>query len=182
MSGRKIQAAVHQALAAMFDRELVVSEWSVRKGAADAFNDTASYAPRLDIAVGPFNPTFQNRERDAHTIQNFDHPLVHRLAAEVNRQNHGGIYANRNPRCLLAIEVEHSTSSKHILGGITNASMLGLFGVVIGSAVHIAKVKRIHAYACKLKEVEKAHDDMFGNVACFEENEFLRFLRGARGP
>jgi hypothetical protein len=80
----------------------------------------------------------------------------------------------------VAIEVEHRTSSKHILGGINNASMLGLLGVVVGSSSHIAKVRRIHEYACKLKQVEKAHDDMFGNVACFEETEFLDFLNAGR--
>ena len=48
---------------------------------------------------------------------------------------------------------------------------------MVDSFAHIAKVRRIHAYACKLKEVEKAHDDMFGNVACFEADEFLRGLR-----
>jgi hypothetical protein len=132
MAAKEIQAAIYEALRSSFDPALVVSEWSVRRGATDTFGDIGSYAPRLDVAVGPFNPTLERREEDADTIRNFDHPLVRRLKAEVYRQNHGGIYRNRNPRCLVAIEVEHSTSSKHILGGVTNASMLGLLGVVIG--------------------------------------------------
>jgi hypothetical protein len=178
MTGKEIQAAVYQDLTNFFDPTLIIKEWSVRKGAADAFGDSASYAPRLDIAVGPFNLTFQDRASDADAIRNFSfrHPLIQWLNEEIRTRNNGGFYVNHNPRCLLAIEVEHSTSSKHILGAITNASMLGLLGVVIGSSVHIAKVRRIHAYACKLKEVGKAHDDMFGNVACFEEAEFLDLL------
>jgi hypothetical protein len=180
MAGKEIQGAVYQALIEFFGPDLVKSEWSVRKGAADTFGDIASYAPRLDIAVGPFNTTFEDRNRDAEAIRNFRHPLVERLKREVYDQNHGGIYDNSNPRCLVAIEIEHSTSSKHVLGAITNASMLGLLGVVVGSAEHIAKVRRIHAYARKLKEVEKAHDDMFGNVGCFEDNEFLGLLRPVR--
>jgi len=181
MLGKDIQGSIYQALAALFDPGLVKLEWSVRKGAADVFKDKASYAPRLDMAVGPFNLTIQNREKDANAIWNFRHSLIESLEAEVSKQNNGGVYANRNPRCLLAIEVEHSTSSKHILGAITNASMLGRIGVIIGSTTRISKVRRIHAYACKLKEVEKAHHDMFGNVACFEQVEFLNFLRNHEG-
>lgn len=176
MTGREIQAAICDALASLFEPGQVVPEWNMRKGATDAFQDAASYAPRLDVAIGPFNLSFQDREQDAERIRMFEHPLIVRLKQLVSRQNHGGIFYNPNPRCLVAIEVEHSTSSKHILGGITNASMLGLLGVVVGSSAHIAKVRRIHDYACKLKQVEKAHDDMFGNVACFEETEFLDFL------
>jgi hypothetical protein len=180
MTGSEIQAAICDALANSFEPGQVASEWNMRKGATDVFQDAASYAPRLDVAIGPFNLSFQNREQDAERIRTFEHPVVERLKQLVWRQNHGGIYFNPNPRCLVAIEVEHRTSSKHILGGITNASMLGLLGVVVGSSSHIAKVRRIHEYACKLKQVEKAHDDMFGNVACFEETEFLDFLNAGR--
>lgn len=180
MAGKDIQAAIHRALTNLFDSGLVHSEWSIRKGATDTFNEVASYAPRLDIAVGPFNTSREGRDRDAAAIRGFRHPLVGRLKDEIAAQNHGAVYDNRNPRCLLAIEVEHSTSSKHILGAITNASMLGFLGVVVGSAQHIAKVRRIHTYACKLKEVEKAHADMFANVVCFDDLEFLNLLKRAR--
>jgi hypothetical protein len=180
MTGREIQAAICCALANSFEPGQVVSEWNIRKGATDAFQDAASYAPRLDVAIGPFNLSFQNREQDADRIRAYEHPIVERLKRVVCRQNRGRIYYNANPRCLVAIEVEHRTSSKHILGGITNASMLGMLGVVVGSSSHIARVRRIHEYACRLKQVEKAHDDMFGNVACFEETEFFDFLTSGR--
>ena len=97
-----------------------------------------------------------------------------RLRHAVMQQNRGGFFQNQNPRCMLAIELEYSTSSKHILGGITNASLLGHIAVIIGSSVSIPKVRRIHAYACRLREVEKAHDDMFANVACSRMRSFSR--------
>jgi hypothetical protein len=130
--------------------ELVAPEWNAPKEAADTFGDVVPYVPHLDIAVGPFNTTFKRRNQDADAIRSFKHAVVRRLKKAIWDQNHCGIYKNRNPRCLIAIEIEHRTSSKHILGGITNASMLGLFGVVVGSAPYIEKVRRIHAYACQL--------------------------------
>src|ERR1700677_2321625 len=64
MTGSEIQAANCDALANSFEPGQVVSEWNMRKGATDAFQDAASYAPRLDVAIGPFNLSFQNREQD----------------------------------------------------------------------------------------------------------------------
>jgi hypothetical protein len=45
-----------------------------------------------------------------------------------------------------------------------------------GAAAFIAKIQRISEYVARLRQVEKANDDMFANIACFEEDEFLRLL------
>lgn len=180
MGAKETQAAIRDILATMFDPDLVKLEWSLRTEATDGVFDRSSYAPRLDLAVGPFNVTKDGKEDDlGRIIQYQRHPLISRLKNEVLQQNHGGFYFNRNPRCLLAIELEFSTSSKHILGGITNASMLGFIGVIVGSERYIAKIQQIYEYACRLREVEKARDDMFANIACFEERDFLRLLKSS---
>lgn len=177
MGAKEIQTAIKNALSAVFPPDLVKSEWSVRTDATDDVFGRGFYAPRLDIAVGPFNVTRERKESDLARIERYGHhPLLLRLRNEVTRQNHGGFYYNPNPRCLLAVELEYETSSKHILGGITNASLLGFIGVVVGPAAHINKIQRICAYAARLREVEKAHDDMFANIACFPDEEFLRLL------
>jgi hypothetical protein len=131
-----------------------------------------AYAPRLDIALGPFNTTFEHRHQDAIAIHAFEHPLLEKLREAVSAQN-PYFYQNYNPPCLVGTEIEHKTSSKHILGGITNAGMLGMLGIVVGSPDLIGKVRRIHAYVRELREVEKAPGEMFGNVGCFEHAEFL---------
>jgi hypothetical protein len=112
MSGKVIQRAIHRILAASFGPELVVSEWSARKGADDTFGGVGSYAPRLDIAVGPFNTTHRNRDQDAAAIHSVRHPLVERIQRAVLGQNREGVYVNQNPRCLIAIEVEHGRGNQ----------------------------------------------------------------------
>lgn len=179
MSAKETQEQVRQILATIFDPADVQSEWSVRTNATDRVYDALSYAPRLDLGIGPFNTSRQRRDEDrALIVQRAEHPLMTHLRHAVMQQNDGRFFENRNPRCMLAIELEYSTSSKHILGGITNASLLGYMAVIIGSSISIPKVRRIHEYACRLREVEKAHVDMFANVACFEDAEFLALLRG----
>ena len=179
MAGKAVQARVHDALTEFVDENLLELEWSVRAGAQDIFGARDSYAPRLDIAIGPFNARFQNRHDAAAAIRHADSPLISVLRAAIIDQN-PEFFENGNPRCLVGIEVEHRTSSKHILGGIVNVSMLGRLGVVIGSPGNVAKIRRIHAYLLKLKEVEKAPLDMFGNVGVFELPEFLGVLNQAR--
>jgi hypothetical protein len=177
VGSKEAQAAIGCILATLIDPGLVKSEWSVRTDATDEVYDQSTYAPRLDLAVGPFNVSRDRRHADVELIRRYQpHPLIAKLQNEVMRQNNGGFYFNRNPRCLLAIELEYSTSSKHILGGITNASLLGYIGIIVGSARYISKIRRIYEYACRLRELEKAHDDMFANVACFQEAEFLALL------
>ena len=180
MAGKEIQNQVMAALSEFVHPDLLVREWSVRRGAQDIFGDDDSYAPCLDVAIGPFNPTFQNRYDDALAITGADGPLIRVLRDAIAHQN-PQFFENSNPRCLVGIEVEHETSSKHILGGITNVSMLGRLGVMIGSPEKVPKIRRIHSYVRKLKEVEKAPPDMFGNVGCFELGEFLQLLDIARG-
>lgn len=187
MVGKDIQNDLYARLTGVRGLGPVVREWSVRSDARDAFSDLAAYAPRLDIAVGPFNTSFENRHEDAYAIRAFDHPLIDALRDAIRHQN-PNFYENYNPRCLVGIEIEYATSSKHILGGIANAGMLGRLGVVVGSPDLIGKVRRIHAYVRKLREVEKARGEMFGNVGCFEHAEFLALMarfgrrRGAARP
>ena len=175
MAGKDIQDNLFARLNGIAGLGPVVREWSVRCDAKDVFADLAAYAPRLDIAIGPFNTTFEHRHEDAYAIYAFDHPLINVLRDAIRDQN-PHFYENQNPRCLVGIEIEYATSSKHILGGITNAGMLGRLGIVVGSPDLIGKVRRIHAYVRKLREVEKAPGEMFGNVGCFEHAEFLALV------
>lgn len=179
MPTKQIQSDICRELRKLFDPELVRPEWSVRRDATDAFHDhRVAYGPRLDIAIGPFNVSLENRQQDADKICRFNHLLVRRLSKAISSQNQSAIRENANPRCLIAIEIEGTTSSKHILGAMTNVSLLGRLGVLIGSTESIAKILRIREYASKLKEVRKARDDMFGNIACFEGSKFLELVRG----
>jgi hypothetical protein len=136
-------------------------EWSVVKDAADAFAaDINRYAPRVDIAVGPFNITSGPGPR---------------IKKELLRGSLGQLFAkcppNPNPRCLLAIEVVYSGSSKHMMGDITNASALGLYGLVVGTDAVMPKIRRIRKYLEVLADLEKL-PTLFRNVVALSTSEF----------
>jgi hypothetical protein len=181
MAARQYQARVKKLLAEIFGADNVRSEWSIRSDAEDGFNDPAAYAPRVDISVGPFNVTTVSVEHDVGTIVEASrHPLIREVLALGLSQNHGDLINNKNPRCLLAVEIEFSGSSKHILGDFTNASMMGLVGVVIGSFKNMRKIERVGQYVRRLRGVKKAPPDLFMNVACLEARNFLALLEKHR--
>lgn len=177
MSATIYQSHMENLLKQIFLAENVKREWSIWNGAEDGFRRTnTTYAPRLDIAVGPFNTTTENKHADTTAIRDFnEHPLIASIILKGQEENQNWQY-NNNPRCLLAIEIEFSGSSKHILGDYTNASMMGHIGVVVSSAKNYEKISRVGEYIKTLRQLEKAPADLFCNVVVYEENEFEGLL------
>jgi len=150
----------------------VEKEWGITRNANDIFSTgKRRYAPRLDVAVGPFNVRVENKKNKIRSTFNRNVPqkLKHRIESNVLREN-------INPRCMLAIEVVFSGSSKHILGDITNASMMGLYGIVVANNSMVNKVKRIFEYVKVVKQVGKAPSGLFSNVCLISDEEFLKLI------
>ena len=164
MSGRDYQLAVLPVLERHFDD--VRLEWSIPRGATDRFAPNATvYAPRVDIAVGPFSlEPGRSAAIDAELLP----PRLRGLFE--------GRPANANPRCLLAIEVYFSGSSKHIMGDMLNAGALGLYGLIVGADEHMAKIRRIGRYVEILGDLGKM-PWLFRNVVALSATEFDALIR-----
>jgi len=155
-------------------------EWSISKDATDRFRRT-KYSPRLDIAVGPFNITDEDASKDAEKIRHAGRlPLVKALE-EIGRSQNPGFKLNcANPRCLLAIEIELNKGSKYMLGDLTNASMMGLIGLVIGSKKTVRWLEQVGQYVRRVVDVKKAPRDFLSNVVCLERSELMKLLENDR--
>lgn len=150
----------------------VKKEWRITQNATDAFSSNVDvYAPRIDVAVGPFNVSEGNEKN--RIVQTFVDKAPQRMKSIIES---GHLRENENPRCMLAIEVVYSGSTKHVLGDITNASMMGLYGFVVANSDMIDKVKRIFEYTKTIKHVGKAPIDLFSNVMVISTDEFLELL------
>ena len=135
-------------------------EWSVAREATDAMRrEIHRYAPRVDVAVGPFNTTPGHDPRMTEAL------LPDRLRAIFKDRP-----PNRNARCLLAIEIIYSGSSKHIMGDTLNAGALGLYGLVVGRHELMPKIRRIGVYLELLAELEKL-PRLFENVVALSTDE-----------
>lgn len=69
MDSRPAQRQIYELLREVFNPADVKLEWPIQLGATDRFRDPGIYAPRLDIAVGPFNSTTSNVFEDIRAIQ-----------------------------------------------------------------------------------------------------------------
>lgn len=170
MSAQKYQQEISRALRDHFNDVRI--EWSVTKGSSDALRFGATYAPRVDIAVGPFNTvTHDTHIKREEVLALANNPVIKRIIDRAPEFDF-----NPNPRCLLAIEIEFSGSSKHMLGDFTNASMMGLVGVVVVPPAKFEKAARIYRYVEFIRNVHKAPVELFSNLALFNTNEFLRLI------
>jgi len=175
------QELVCNSLQRIFGETNVKKEWNVAKDSRDDFTREL-YCPRLDIAIGPFNID-RDVERNKMAIKRVarrHRDFVDRMLRYSQQQgsNVDGFLenANANPRCFLAIEVENSGSSKHMLGNIANTSIIGSIGVVIPFNYKKASLcKRIKKYVTFATQVRKIKD-VFKNVLIIDKENFLRAL------
>lgn len=143
----------------------VTVEWKSSRGATDVFTpDVRRYAPRADLAVGPYSISPGRVDMSIESLPAKMRPWFESLAS------------NENPRCLLAIEVVFSGSAKHMLGDLLNASALGLYGLVISHERVLAKVHRNREYASQLATVGKI-PQLFQNVSVVTFSEFVGVMR-----
>ena len=152
-------------------------ERSVVKGAEDALQrDPLRYAPRLDLVIGPYNLKANEQWIEAYQIKegllSFKNSKTTKFFNAVS-----GLRINPNPRYAVAIEVVFSGSSKHILGDITNASTLGLYGFVITNGKMLLKARRILKHLQDLKGLGKIAPAMFNNVRVVSVSEFDNYFR-----
>lgn len=167
----------------IFSKELVVPEWNASKDSADDFNNREYYAPRVDIAVGPFNI---NRELEKNNT-NFNGLVDNNISLlqklyEISHlgENHEYISfqdfistLNPNPRCFIAIEIENTKDAKRSLGDIVNASVMGKVGIVVPLGEDKYKLfYKIKKYFHYLEQVGKLEGN-FRNVLIIEGNKFL---------
>ena len=169
----------------IFGQNNTIKEWDVIKNSQDAYPRDL-YRPRLDIAIGPFNidgNADYNKREINNTIQR-KRELIERLleSSELHDRDIEMFLRakNKNPRCLLAIEIEKSGSRKHMLGDIANVSILGSIGIVIPfNDKKLSAFKRIQKYLDFATRVGKTENEMFKNVLILTKENFLRILRSA---
>lgn len=166
-----------------FPNQVVFPEWNASKNSEDDFNNRDYYAPRVDIAIGPFNT---NRDLDRNNIKfnsliQKNIPLLQKLY-ELSHlgENHEYINfhdfistLNLNPRCFIAIEIENTKDAKRSLGDIVNASVMGKVGIVIPLGEDKYKLfYKIKKYFHYLERVGKLNGN-FRNILIIEGSKLL---------
>lgn len=161
----------------IFADEEVVKEWDTVKNDPHFSNHKDVYAPRLDIAIGPFNDYYELDCGIDRTKPMQSHPFVKKLTQD---KREAGLRLkdlwNSFSRCFVAIEIEFSGTSKHVLGSMINASVNGSIGIVIANKANYKKIERIFNYFLRLESLERMKLTTLGNLFLYEEDQFLNLL------
>jgi hypothetical protein len=177
MNSRDYQNKLLKDFQYIFSDQPVEKEWDSVKNDPHLSNHKEVYAPRLDIAIGPFNDYSDLDCGIDKTKPMQTHPFIKNL---INDRLQAGCQLkdvwNSFSRCFIAIEIELNGSSKDILGSIINASVTGSIGVVVGNKKNIDKINRIDSYLFRLEELERLKINTLGNLFIFEEEHFLKLL------
>ena len=139
-----------------------------------------AYSPRCDVAIGPFSYLPGRNLNDIYKellrlqiIKDFISKIEQRSLARPNEYRHG---FNKNPRCFISFEIEHSTAGdlKHVLGSLSNASFMGKVGVVIFYDHAKDRISNLIRYLYRADE--KLHLKMFRNACFISKTNFDEIL------
>lgn len=149
------------------------------------------YAPRIDIAVGPFAIDAERFDERYTELLLETRPFIESLiechnlnldAAEQRASFETIAFFNLNARCLLCIEIEDSGSRKHCLGNLVNASALGRVGLLIARSEKILRTfVRQRVYLRFLASVGK-NSFRTENALVLSAEQFDECLRQTRLP
>lgn len=124
------------------------------------------YSPQPDISVGPYSLEEGVNLNDEYMLLFEQHKEFFLLYEKYHMENCIAInnsYTakfdagyNTNPRCFIAVEIERSGSSKHLLGDLVNAASLGKVGIVVAwNDEVLRKFMRILEYFSFLRETKR---------------------------
>ena len=168
MNSKEAQKELKTLLSESFGEDSVIAEWRSNAGARDWLQFGDIYAPRPDIAVGPFNIEEGRNIGEIESVFEQYQAFFSKL----------GLYnINENPRCLFAIEIENSNKGKHMMGNIINASILGKVGIIVTLRNEFYKAAiNMHNYLVGAFERKKmGHNPL--NIAIMNYDELMRLLR-----
>lgn len=172
MNAKEAQKELKTLLSESFGKDTVIAEWRSNAGARDWLQFGGIYAPRPDIAVGPFNI---EEGRNIEKIES----VFKKYQAFFSKL--GLININENPRCLIAIEIENSNKGKHMMGNLINASILGRVGIIVTLRDEFYQsATNMHNYLQGAFERKKMGHNPF-NITIKKYDELLRHLRQSRG-
>ena len=178
MKATDYQNKVVELLEDIFDKNLVCKEWDSVKNDGHFNNHKLVYAPRLDIAVGPFNSNMNLDIGQDKTEKMKKHFFTKKLWEEClrDRDKMKNIW-NKFNRCYLAIEIEFETGPKHAFGSLINAVVSGALAfVIVKNEKKKKEIERLSNYIFRLEGLELFELNSLRNLIIFEQDEFIQLL------
>ena len=176
LSASEYQNLVAGLLKKIFPNNEVKKEWDSVSFDKKRGDHKDIYAPRIDVAVGPFN----TRSNIKHNV---DHTAIMKNCLLVQRLNQQyDIVWNDLSKCFLAIEIVFSGSSKHVMGDFLNATSIGAVGIIVSRGERHSKASRIRKYLSQLEDNKRLDKRSLRNLMVFNDSSFINFLEDLIAP
>ena len=137
------QSVIEMLLRHIFERRgdseiEIKKEWSVTEDSQDVYKNKYQgediYAPRIDIAIGPFNIGLDWNDglcRINRKYRQYEEFIFGEIIQKGKLLSNEDVCPNQNPRCMVAIEVANHNEIKRMIGDIFNASVIGKIGIFV---------------------------------------------------
>ena len=169
-----------------YNTDEIKKEWDVTKCSRDGFRRGGSeggiYAPRIDIAIGPFNIDFNsdNLYKMKCEYKKYDKLFLRGVISKGSvLSDEDEIVCNQNPRCTVAIEIANHSEIKRIISDIFNASVIGKIGIFVHDNDKKSETAshRLLNYFKLLQYNRKVDDKILKNVVFIKSEDMISTLK-----